>query len=177
MRWIGRGRMRANADSVRIRLKEDRMSRNESDRHLHWEACYNARDLGGYATADGGYTRWGAFVRADNLSRLTPAGQSALIEYGVRTVIDLRRAFELTIDLNPFATPSGATRAVTYLKLPLGLGADREGILAVQAAGEGDGATLSAIFCQVLDHYGRGIAGVMTAIAAAPAGAVLFHCH
>src|SRR5215212_887954 len=153
------------------------MSSPQPVRRLHWDACYNVRDLGGYATAEGGSTCWGAFVRTDNLSRLTPAGQSALIEYGVRTVIDLRRAFELTIDLNPFATPSGATRAVTYLNLPLGLGADREGILAVQAAGEGDDATLSAIFCQVLDHYGRGIAGVMSAIAAAPAGAVLFHCH
>ncbi|MEP7190405.1 MAG: tyrosine-protein phosphatase [Roseiflexaceae bacterium] len=150
---------------------------DQSARRLHWDACYNARDLGGYATADGARTRWGAFVRADNLSRLTPAGQAALIEYGVRTVIDLRRAFELTIDLNPFATPSDATRVVTYLNLPLGLGADRKGTLAVQAAGEGDDAALSAIFCQVLDHYGRGIAGVMTAIAVAPPGAVLFHCH
>ena len=67
------------------------MSPHEPTRHLRWESCYNARDLGGYATADGGYTRWGAFVRADNLSRLTSADQAALIEYGVRTVIDLRR--------------------------------------------------------------------------------------
>jgi protein-tyrosine phosphatase len=29
----------------------------------------------------------------------------------------------------------------------------------------------------VLDHYWRGIAGVMRAIAAARQGAVLFHCH
>jgi protein-tyrosine phosphatase len=29
----------------------------------------------------------------------------------------------------------------------------------------------------VLDHYWRGIAGVMSAIAAAPGGVVLFHCH
>ena len=115
------------------------MSRNESDRHLHWDACYNARDLGGYATADGGYTRWGAFVRADNLSRLTPAGQSALIAYGVRTVIDLRRAGELTIDLNPFASRSQICAVQHIFNLPLGLRADREGILAVQAAGEGDG--------------------------------------
>ena len=153
------------------------MSHSQPDRQLRWEACYNARDLGGYATADGGRTRWGAFVRADNLSRLTQAGQAALIAYGVRTVIDLRRAYELTIDLNPFAAPSEHTRAVTYLNLPLGLGADRDGILAVQAAGEGDDPSLMATFCLVLDHYWRGIAGVMAAIAAAPPGAVLFHCH
>jgi protein-tyrosine phosphatase len=153
------------------------MSWNQPDRRLPWEACYNARDLGGYATADGGRTRWGAFVRADNLSRLTPAGQAALIGYGVRTVIDLRRAYELTIDLNPFASSSEHTRSVTYLHLPMGLGADRAGIQAVQAAEQGDDASLSAIFCQVLDHYWRGIAGVINAIVAAPPGAVLFHCH
>src|SRR5215212_4777488 len=112
------------------------MFADHSARRLYWDACYNVRDLGGYATVDGGHTRWDAFVRADNLSRLTPAGQSALIAYGVRTVIDLRRADELTIDLNPFAPPSGHTCAVTYLNLPLGLGADRDGIRAVQAAGE-----------------------------------------
>jgi protein-tyrosine phosphatase len=149
----------------------------EPTRHLRWESCYNARDLGGYATADGGYTRWGAFVRADNLSRLTPAGQAALIEYGVRTVIDLRGAFELTIDLNPFAAPSDELQRPTYHNLPLGLGADRAGILAVQAAGAGDDASMLDLFRQVLDHYWRGIAAIMRAIAAAPAGAVLFHCH
>jgi protein-tyrosine phosphatase len=153
------------------------MSRSEPGRRLHWDACYNVRDLGGYATAEGGRTRWGAFVRADNLSRLTPAGQSALIEYGVRTVIDLRRAGELTIDRNPFAVASGDPRRPAYLNLPLGLGAERAGILAVQTAEEGDDASLSAIFRQVLNHYWRGIAGVMNTIAAAPAGAVLFHCH
>jgi len=153
------------------------MSGSRSARRLHWDACYNVRDLGGYATADGGRTRWSAFVRADNLSRLTPAGHSALIAYGVRTVIDLRRADELTIDRNPFAAPSQHTRAVTYLNLPLGLGADRDGILAVQAAGAGDDLSLVELYRQVLDHYWRGIAGVMNAIATAPAGALLLHCH
>ena len=153
------------------------MSRNEPTRRLHWEACYNARDLGGYATADGGRTRWGAFVRADNMSRLTPAGQSALIDYGVRTIIDLRGASELTIDVNPFATSSDDPYHPVYLNLPLGLGADRAGIRAVEAAAEGDDGSLLELGRQVLDHYWRGIAGIMRAIAAAPEGAVLFHCH
>ena len=153
------------------------MSPHEPVRRLHWEACYNVRDLGGYVTVGGGRTRWGALVRADNMSRLTPAGQSALIAYGVRTVIDLRRADELTIDLNPFATPSDHMRELTYLNLSLGLHADREGILAVKAAGEGGDVSLLELFWQVLDHYWRGIAGIMTAIAAAPEGALLFHCH
>jgi protein-tyrosine phosphatase len=149
----------------------------QSTRLLPWEACYNARDLGGYATAGGGQTRWGAIVRADNLSRLTPAGQAALLEYGVRTVIDLRRRDELTIDINPFGAPSDDPRRPAYLHLPLGAGADPAGILAVKAAGTSVDAALPALYFQVLDHYWRGIAAIMTAIASAPDGAVLFHCH
>ncbi len=30
-----------------------------TQRHLHWEACYNARDLGDLPTVDGGQTCWG----------------------------------------------------------------------------------------------------------------------
>jgi protein-tyrosine phosphatase len=146
-------------------------------RLLDWEACYNARDLGGYATADGGRTRWGAFVRADNLRRLTASGRAALLSYGVRTVIDLRRAGELQIDPNPFAEPAANATLPIYLNLPLGLGADSAGVAAVAAAGAGGDASMLKLYRQVFDHYGRGIAGVMTAIAVAPAGAVLFHCH
>ncbi len=47
-------------------------------RHLDWPDCYNARDLGGLRTADGGSTRWRAVVRSDILARLTDAGRRAL---------------------------------------------------------------------------------------------------
>lgn len=153
------------------------MSAEQPDRLLRWEACYNARDLGGYATADGGRTRWGALVRADNLSRLTPAGRAAVLNYGVRVVIDLRRSSELRLDPNPFAELVSAAAPPIYTHLPLGLGADSTGIATIAAAGAAQDASMEQLFCHVLDHYWRGIAGVMSAIAAAPDGAVLFHCH
>ena len=64
-------------------------------RRLEIEGAYNVRDLGGYPTVDGRQTRWRVFVRADNLHRLTPASQSTLVDYGVRSVIDLRGTVEL----------------------------------------------------------------------------------
>ena len=67
-------------------------------RRLAWDACHNARDVGGYPIAGGGRTGWGRFVRADNLRRLSAAGRAALLASGVRTVIDLRSPFELGID-------------------------------------------------------------------------------
>ena len=66
-------------------------------RWLDVPGAYNVRDLGGYLTTDGKTTRWRAFLRADSLHNLSESTKSALIEYGVRTVIDLRRTNE-TVD-------------------------------------------------------------------------------
>ncbi len=57
-----------------------------NDRILAWEGCSNVRDLGGLRTCAGGLTRRGAVVRSDTTARLTPDGQQALIDYGIRTV-------------------------------------------------------------------------------------------
>ena len=65
-------------------------------RHLNLEGAYNVRDLGGYLTLDGRHTRWRAFLRGDTLHRLSPASQDILtVDYGIRTVIDLRNTREL----------------------------------------------------------------------------------
>jgi len=72
-------------------------------RHLHWDACLNVRDLGGFPTRDGHTTRSHAVVRADNLCRLTAHGRSALMRYGVRTAIDLRDPREHALEHDPFA--------------------------------------------------------------------------
>jgi len=65
-----------------------------AERHLDWQECFNVRDLGGLPAAGGRRTAWGALVRADSLSRLTAAGWQALVEHGVRTVLDLRNERE-----------------------------------------------------------------------------------
>jgi protein tyrosine/serine phosphatase len=67
-------------------------------RDLVWEGCLNVRDLGGLPTEDGGMTRFGAVVRADNVRKLTEEGWRALDEYGVATIVDLRLAQELAED-------------------------------------------------------------------------------
>src|SRR5829696_7028672 len=91
-------------------------------RRLDWDACYNARDVGGYPLAGGGQTGWGRFVRADNLRRLSARGRAALLASGVRTVIDLRSPFELGIDPYPFPPAESAEAdpgLPTYRNLPV----------------------------------------------------------
>ena len=75
-------------------------------RHLDIDGAYNVRDLGGYPTSDGRQTRWKTFVRAASLHALKPAAQSALIDYGIRTVIDLRKTDETEEAPNVFAGSS-----------------------------------------------------------------------
>jgi hypothetical protein len=73
--------------------------RRHYHRHLDWEGCYNARDLGGLRTASGEYIRLRSLVRAENLDLLTEPDWNALYEYGVRTIIDLRNDDERQAEL------------------------------------------------------------------------------
>src|SRR5262245_42739503 len=68
-------------------------------RSLSWSGCYNVRDLGGLAVAPAGRTRFRTIVRADNVCRLTQKGWTEVVEYGVRTVVDLRSPSEIDADL------------------------------------------------------------------------------
>jgi protein-tyrosine phosphatase len=75
-------------------------------RHLGLTGTYNLRDTGGYHTLDGRTTRWRTFLRSDSLHRVPPMAQTTLLNYGVRTVIDLRRSDELHVAPNVFANSS-----------------------------------------------------------------------
>jgi protein-tyrosine phosphatase len=142
-----------------------------TQRHLYWEACYNARDLGGLPTGDGGQTRWGAVIRTDILSRLTAQGQRDLLDYGIRTIIDLRGPKEVADEPSPFALATGALAQLTYLNLPLEKYHPHVSALISKATNRAE------VYCIVLDHYPDMVATVMQAIASAQPGGVVIHCH
>jgi len=64
-------------------------------RNLSFSSTYNFRDVGGYAGLDGRTVRWRRLFRADSLHRLKGADWDAFAALGVRSVIDLRRTFEV----------------------------------------------------------------------------------
>ncbi|MFC6084373.1 tyrosine-protein phosphatase [Sphaerisporangium aureirubrum] len=138
-----------------------------TDRHLDWEGCFNIRDLGGLPLTGGGTTRRGAVIRADNPGRLTPAGWSALVAHGVRTIVDLRNHDELTGDLHP--RPS----ALTTVHVPLDDAADTAFWTHVQDNGL-HGSPL--YYRPFIDRKARQCAAALTAIAEAHPAGVLFHC-
>jgi protein-tyrosine phosphatase len=137
------------------------------DRHLHWDGCTNVRDLGGLRAAGGREIRRGALVRADAVDRLTAAGWSALEAHGVRTIIDLRNDDELRSDAAP--RPAG----LTTIHLPLD-GIDETEFWDDWTSGPQFGTPL--YYGPFLERFPTRTVRVISAIARARPGGVLFHC-
>ncbi|MFF2810602.1 tyrosine-protein phosphatase [Streptomyces sp. NPDC058000] len=68
----------------------------------------NARDLGGYRTADGHQVRHGVVYRADALNHLTPAEQQTLTRDGITQDLDFRSPAEVATARD--ALPAGVRR-------------------------------------------------------------------
>jgi len=72
---------------------------NLKNRWIDLDGAVNVRDLGGIPTRDGGVTRHGRILRADNLQGLTPAHVARLVgELKVRHVVDLRSTAEVMLE-------------------------------------------------------------------------------
>lgn len=121
--------------------------------------CVNARDLGGTPLAGGGAVRANALLRSDNHDLLTEAGVAAVRRLGVRRIIDLRHGWEANEFPSPFRDDE------IYLNLPL---------LGVYP---GFDPTAPDDYRPEVDHAPERVAAAFIALAEAPAGPVLVHCH
>jgi protein-tyrosine phosphatase len=138
-------------------------------RHLEWPGCFNVRDLGGLSAAGGRLTARGAVVRADSLARLTPEGWQALLDHGVRTVVDLRRSAERE------AMPDAAPRpdAITTVHVEIDGSSDRDFWQPIEVSPE-FGTPL--YYSAHLMRKPQLSAAAVQAIARAQPGGVVFHC-
>jgi protein-tyrosine phosphatase len=125
---------------------------------LDWPACRNARDLGGLPTQDGGRIRGGALLRSDHHTGMTPASVEAVRAAGVSRIVDLRRPHELAQRPSPFAGDP------TYTHVPL-----LPDVITYAYPDDSYG--------PLLDHNQERVAAAFRAVAEAPPGAVLVHCH
>jgi protein tyrosine/serine phosphatase len=141
---------------------------------LLWDGCLNVRDLGGHRLTAGGATRYRRIVRADCVRQLTDDGWHALVGYGIRTVVDLRMPSERAED------PPGDLR-VGVVHAPLLRDRDEaewEELHAIgAAAGDDHVASTRDVYLALLESSGEEVAAALTAVAAAPDGGVLVHCH
>ena len=142
-------------------------------RTLAWDGCLNVRDLGGHPTDDGAVTRFGSVVRADSVRQLSDEGWRALVDYGIKTIIDLRLDEELEAD-----PPSELPVDLVHVSL---FGApDRtywREIEAIGAAAPGETEATRDVYLRLLDDNRANVATAISAVAQADEGGVLVHCQ
>jgi protein-tyrosine phosphatase len=126
------------------------------ERILVWDGCVNVRDLGGLPLESGGETQFGVVVRADSIRGLTERGWDALLDYGVRSAVDLRADDELARD-----PPGDAPIPVAHLPLsPSNL----------------DWSSVRSGYVALLQNYRPQFARAATAVAQSDQ-AVVVHCQ
>jgi protein-tyrosine phosphatase len=141
------------------------------NRDLIWDGLLNVRDLGGHPTEDGGETRFGEIVRADTVRRLSDEGWQALLDYGIRTIVDLRTDQELEAD-PPAELP------VTVVHVPF-LTDDQDVFAEVEKAASKAPDYVTAtrdVYLIFLERFRENVAAAVTAVADAPEGGVVVHC-
>lgn len=155
-----------------------------SERLLGWDGFYNARDLGGLPTRDGGTTAYGGYVRSADLRYATDAGLAQMTQAGIRTVFDLRNDFETrTEPRSPEEDRANANRVpptpeaelpegVFGVRVPLDNTRDREFWQRMREEGR---LGSPRFFTPVLREQPERVVAVLRAMAQAPGG-VLYHC-
>ncbi len=133
-------------------------------RTLHIDGLANVRDLGGLDRNDGTFSPAGVFVRSERLERVDDDGWEALRAHGVRTVIDLRRPEERT---------GRIPATIEHVHVDLDGGDETDFWAEYEADGRWGTPLYYLAHLQALPHR---LALVLSAIAAADDGAILFHC-
>jgi hypothetical protein len=139
-----------------------------TERVLSWDGCLNVRDLGGHVTEDGQTTAFGAVVRADSVRHLTERGWDQLVDYGVRTIVDLRRHDELERD-----PPLDVPVEVVHVPIDDGHWADLQETWRQQ--GDHD-AGVYATYVRMTELLAANFGRAVETVADAPEGGVVVHC-
>ncbi len=136
---------------------------SEDPRAVRWGTLPNARDLGGLPTTAGDRTRPGRLYRTSRLDHAGSEGLAAMVDAGVRTVVDLRNAAEIV----PLELPPAVTRHHCPVEDP-----DDADFMAAW----GPHLHTPRYYATVLERWPDLVADVFRTIAAAPDGAVVYHC-
>jgi hypothetical protein len=144
------------------------MSQSQATRILSLTGAYNFRDLGGYPTTDGRYTRWNRLFRSDSLHELTEEDLLVLRGLSLTSVIDLRTPTEVE---RTGRGPLG-DEALHYVNLSV----------TVQEGGESQAAPtefqsdLADRYLWYLDVGGHNLVAALTTIGDPRRSPLVFHC-
>ena len=143
----------------------------DTRRSIPVEGAHNVRDLGGYATMDGGQTRWRTLFRAADIHALSPSAQATLTDAGVKHVIDLRGSQELVESPSVFRDRPD----VDYR--PCNMTGDnlinRWGSIPVP---DDSSVRLSTMYSTVIDERGEMVKTILESVSQPGALPAIFHC-
>lgn len=88
---------------------------NHSHRFINLHGIKNIRDLGGYKSKNIKTTLFNKIIRSAGLHRMTEPDKKELIKLNVKTVIDLRSAYEIEINPDPLIGND-----IKYYNIPIG---------------------------------------------------------
>ena len=136
---------------------------------LNWvrlplDGVENCRELGGYSTENGGQVKWHTFLRSSDMSGLTEEDIIFLEEYGVKTVIDLRREDEIELRQNPLSESDFCD----YYNIPF----SGQSVLELSIAKD---AFMGDFYVTLLEES-NSVKQMFDTIALAKEGAIVFHC-
>lgn len=140
------------------------------DRGLSWDGLLNGRELGGIQTAHGPILD-GRLVRSASVHTLGAAGWLELVDYGIRSVVDLRHDWEI----GEAGIPANLRHTeVALLYQPV----EPQGYVEAWSERE-DRWKLSSphYFDEFMAEHAHRVGDAIKAIASAPPGGVLVHCY
>jgi protein-tyrosine phosphatase len=139
----------------------------EFERKLSFEGCFNFRDLGGYRTPEGRWTRPQHLYRADGPHALSTADVEQLGALGLATVIDLRTPEE--VERGCYA--SVLSDIVEYHLPMLDVLPDTD-----ELPGWVDPAIVAARYRRMLDDGHETVAEILAILSDPSAYPAMFHC-
>lgn len=143
-----------------------------AERRLAMDGPSNFRDLGGYPTIDGSYTRWGQVFRSDGLHELSDADHEQILGLGISKVFDLRSAGE--VEQAPDRLPDG----IDHVHMPMSSDvALQRSMLERIVDGDlpkFDEHDMSAGYLRMLEGFPDYLSAMIGAVAAGEK--ILFHC-
>jgi len=138
------------------------------DRLLPLNSIYNTRDLGGYETQEGSYTKTHKYIRAATPAHLSEEDKAYLYDYGVRIIVDLRGKNEIIQAPNQMRD----YKDIQYYHIDL-FGDENAAVVpqnGMQFKDMGD------LYCLMLDHLQSNIKAVFDLFLKHLDKTILFHC-
>ena len=145
---------------------------SQSQRLIDFENCRNFRHVGGYEGLDGAITRPDRYFRSSHLANINWQERERLLDLGVASVIDLRRASERV------AHPNALPTNIEELEVEIDVGSTRYFFQALQkgTSAQATHDMMAQSYASYVTEMAPQFASIFNYLADGRDGGVLVHC-